>query len=153
MSDVNKESTEIAISSSGSVRGAIDSLSRGEVAMFSTIAADTFDEKRRVLSLMTNAKSLASEEMLGKPINLRNIIVQAVEIADEQTGEVNEQPRIILVDDEDNAYSAISNGLIRSIESIMSMFGHPSTWEGAIPVEVVEKRGRSGFRFYTLNIL
>lgn len=143
--------TTVVVSSAA--RSAVASLNSGGMSMWSSLPNESFDDKRQVLALMTNAATAVEAELVGKTINLRHVIVHVVELEDEKTGEMTEQNRVVLITEEGESYAAISSGLMRSLENIIAMFGTPDVWEGPIPVQLVEKRSRAGFRFYSLNVL
>lgn len=140
--------------SARSVRDAIASMTEGKPSMLTTIPTDTFEGKRVAYGLMTTSESLEDQGMLGKPFNLANVIVHAVEMTDDETGAKFETARTILVDDEGNGYAAVSMGIFSALEDIFAFFGQPSEWEnGILPVEVVQRKTRKGFRFFTINVL
>lgn len=134
----------------GGVQGAIQSLNKGEVTVYSSIKGDDFESKKATLNATTNSVAIADN--LGKTISLANIIVQAIDMEDEKTGEVSEQPRVILIDDEGNAFHAISQGIFKSLENLLGILGAPDTWPAPVPVQVVEERGRKGYRYYTIRL-
>lgn len=123
-------------------------INSGAVGVFTTIQGDDFAAKAQVLAAITDAEPLS--EHLGETINLANIVAQAVEVADDQTGELSQAIRVILLDDEGNAYAGLSEGLFRSIQNIVAILGQPHTWPHPYPMKVVEKRSRRGFRFYSI---
>lgn len=131
-------------------QGAISNLNSGVSALFSSITAETVEEKMQVLDYVTNPEAIADH--LGETLNLRHVIAQAVDIADENTGETTEAIRIILVTEEGQAYSAVSKGLFTYLRNLFDIVGHPSSWEKPLPIKVVEKRGRGKFRFMTVEL-
>jgi hypothetical protein len=65
---------------------------------------------------------------------------------------VSDVPRTILLTDDGTAYAAVSDAILGSLRDVFGIMGHPSEWTEPLPVKVVEKRGRSGFRFYKIEL-
>jgi len=139
--------TDLAVRSDP--RAIIAGLNKGDLGVFSTVKAETQADKIRVLQALTDPLSV--DENLGTVFNLNNFIVQAVEIRDEKSGTVTTAPRVILIADDDTAYAAVSTGLLRSLENLIGIVGHPETWEGPIAVSVVEQKSRNNYKFFTLK--
>ena len=155
--------TEVAIVSSNTgARADIEALRNGGAAVFSTMTGEDRGAKVAILKALTNSKPV--KENLNKKFNLLNVVIQAVEIRDEQgkdalneeTGEL-EKPiitvkRIILVDDKNEAWHAISDGLFKSLETIFGVMGNPDTWEGVpLPIKVIEA-GTGVRKYFTVQI-
>lgn len=119
--------------------------------IISTFKGDTLDERKATLSAVTNSEPISDH--LGETIQLAHVVTQAVTISDEKTGEVTDAVRIILIDSSGGAYAAVSEGLFGSLRDVFGIMGHPSEWVEPLPVRVVEKKGRSGFRFMKLELV
>jgi hypothetical protein len=142
--------TEI-VRANGNGTSALDKLamlSNGS-GIVSTIQGSDLESRKATLNAVTNATPVADK--LGETINLVHCVFQAVSVADDK-GELNETVRTILLDADGNAYSAVSDGLIGSLRDVFGIMGQPSTWPEPLPVKVVEKRGRSGFRFMKIEL-
>ena len=150
--------TEIELSAenvhnTGDVRKAITEIQNGDVGIFASLPAESFDDKKRVLSLLTNSVSLVEADLLNKPFKLAHFILQPVIMTDDKTKELSEVARVILITDDGKSYHAMSGGLLKSLTNLTGLLGHPTEWDNAVDVEVVEKRSRNGYRFMTLNVL
>lgn len=137
------------ISEGSSVSREIQNLAAGQAAFLSTIKGDDFATKVATIEAMTN--SVPVKENLNKTINVVNFIVQSVPMADRQTGELTDQPRIILLDADGTAYHAISGGLWRSVQNILGVLPHPSEWPAPLPLHIVSVKGGKG-DFYTAKM-
>jgi hypothetical protein len=115
-----------------------------------TITGSDLAAKKATLNAVTNAEPLADH--LGETINLVHCVFQAVTIADEKTGETNDTVRTVLLAEDGKAFAAVSEGILGSLRDIFGIMGQPATWPEALPVQVVEKRGRSGFRFMKIEL-
>jgi len=150
MSESASTAVDILDTDNGSaVSREIQNLAAGTAAFFSTIQGDDFATKVATVEAMTN--SIPIKENLNKTINVQNVIVQAIPMLDTASGEVRDQARIILLDVDGTAYHAISGGLWRSVQNILGVVGHPSTWPAPLPIHIASVKGRQG-DFYTAKI-
>ena len=90
-------------------------------------------------------------DAVGKEIAVVDVIMQAVEIANEQTGTIEDAARITLIDDKGEAYHATSKGIFQSLKQAFAVLGEPQTWQEPLVVKVLEEKGRNGFRYLTLK--
>lgn len=147
------ETAEVERQSRGvtDVSAAIAGMNDSSAAFYTSIKGSDFASRKLIAAAQTKSAPLADN--LNKEINLRNFIVQSVTLEDEKTGEVNEAPRVTLIDDDGNAFHATSVGLLSALRNIMSTLGEADTWPEPVPVRVVEQRGRSGYRFMTIELV
>lgn len=141
-------SNEVAVSSPG-VREDIAMLSSGKSTVFSTFEGADHATKVATLNAMTNSEPIS--EHIGETIQLAHVIVQAVDMADDKTGEISAQPRIILIDASGKAYHAISTGLFKSLENIFGVLGKPGEWPEPLPLVIDRIKGKQG-HFFTARI-
>lgn len=113
------------------------------------IDTSTFDGKVRLYSALQNAAKLADH--LNEPLHMVNAVAQSVQVTDEQTGEMTNSARVIIVTDDDKAYAATSPTLLAGLNTMFGIFGTPNTWEKPIAVKVVERRSRRGYKFYSIE--
>lgn len=118
---------------------------------FTSITGDDFATKAKVYSAVSESKALADN--LGVTINLKDILSQNAEKEDKDTGAISEFMRITLIDVDGTSYAAGSKGLTNSVNTMLNVFGHPSTWptEG-IPVKAVEEKATRG-KFFKLVLV
>lgn len=79
--------------------------------------------KIKVFSVLQTSDRL--EDHLNEPFNLKDVVMQNVEITDAQTGEITPQVRTILVADDDSCYSAVSNQLVSSLRTMFGILASP----------------------------
>lgn len=121
----------------------------GTGRVVSSFTGEDFATKLEVLSAINNSKPLS--EHLGKKIQVRNIVIQAVDMQDETTKQMVSQPRVIFIEEDGTAYHAISGVLYRDVEDWYGLLGHPSQWPGALPV-VVKQEGTGNRKFFTAKL-
>lgn len=115
--------------------------------IFTTFTDDSFETKLATFSALNDADQLADH--LGKTIKLTNIVAQSVMFKNE-AGEMERGTRTVLIDEDGKAYAGMSQGLYTSVQNILAILGHPSTWPGPFSMKVVNKQGRNGFKFFTI---
>lgn len=76
-------------------------------------------------------------DFINKTIKVKDVLVEVITIADEDTGEVETAPRVVLIDDKGKAYQAVSVGIFNAVKKAINVFGEP-TWEE--PLEVIIKQ-------------
>jgi hypothetical protein len=161
--DTTAEGTEVAVVEGEGVRadrdvaGAIAGLNDSSASYYTSIKGTDLASRKAIAKAMTASKPIADN--LGTVINLKDIIVQYVEVVtNQETGEVSAAPRVTLIDAEGNGFHATSDGLLTSIRNLFASVGEPDSWIGAdgkretIAVTVTEERSRSGFRYMTINV-
>lgn len=132
----------------------VESLRTGGRGIFSSLPNGTFEEKLATADALANALPMADH--LGTPINLVHFVAQAIEVTnvDLATRESRKVPatRIVLVDADGTAYAGVSDGIFKSLQNLVSIFGAPATWERPIPVQVQRVKGNNGYSYHTLKI-
>lgn len=113
------------------------------------IDTSTFDGKVKLYSALQNAEKMADH--LNEPLHMVNAVAQSVQVTDEQTGEVSNSARVIIVTDDDKAYAATSPTLLAGLNTMFGIFGTPNTWEQPLAIKVVEHRSRRGYKFYSIE--
>lgn len=73
---------------------------------------------------------------INETILLRDMIIEMVDLVSEKTGEVESCPRIIIIDDKNKSYAAVSVGVFSALKKIVAIFGEPKTWEKPIKIKV-----------------
>ena len=113
------------------------------------IDTSTFEGKVKLYSALQNAEKLADH--LNEPLHMVNAVAQSVQVTDEQTGEMTNSARVIIVTDDDKAYAATSPTLLAGLNTMFGIFGTPNTWKQPIAIKVVERRSRRGYKFYSIE--
>ena len=109
------------------------------------------NEERSELFNALSAKSTNISEMIGKIINLTNVVFQGRNFTDEDTGEYRKAMRVIFIDNEGGVYHSYSSGVLNSVKTFLSVYGTPDTWEQPIPVTVERVTLRNGGQTFTLR--
>ena len=113
------------------------------------IDTSTREGKIKLYSALQNAEKL--DEHLNEPLLMSNAVAQAVQVTDDQTGEVSTTVRVIIVTADGNAYAATSPTLAAGLNTMFGIFGTPNTWDAPLTIKVVERRSRRGFKFFSIE--
>lgn len=95
---------------------------------------------RKTKAKLYNASNNPSHKIgdyINKKIKIKDVLVEVIEITDEETGDVETAPRVVLIDEKGEAYQAVSAGIFTAVKKAIQIFGEP-TWEE--PLEVTIKQ-------------
>ena len=113
------------------------------------IDTSTREGKIKLYSALQNAEKL--DEHLNEPLDMVNAVAQAVQVTDDQTGEVSSTVRVIIVTADNKAYAATSPTLAAGLNTMFGIFGTPNAWTEPLTIKVVERRSRRGFKFFSIE--
>lgn len=117
---------------------------------FCSMMAETREEKAAMYNAMNNPdKRLA--DCINMEINAKDLYIEVVNCTNEETGEVNACPRIVIIDDQGVSYQAVSIGIYSALKKAIQVFGAP-TWDE--PVRLAVKQITKGNKkMLTLNVV
>ncbi len=72
---------------------------------------------------------------INKRIKVANILVEIREILNEDSGEIETAPRVVLISDEGKAYQAVSKGIFSAVKNAFEVFG-AAPWDPPLEIEV-----------------
>lgn len=120
--------------------------------VFTSIVDDgTLESKALVFNAMNNT-DYALRDYVGKIIEITNFVAHKIQIEDERTGEITNATRCVFIDKDGKTYGTVSSGINQSMVKLFGTVGFPATWENPLPIKVMEKTGRKGFRFLTIGL-
>ena len=97
----------------------------------------------------TNPKKIS--DMINKRIKVMHIYIEIIQVLSEQSGEMVNAPRVILIDEQGNGYQAVSNGIYNAVKRMYALFGDPGDWDAPHTVEVQHVSLKDGQ--HTFNLL
>lgn len=115
-----------------------------EAMMYCTIANSGSMKDKAAIFNAVNSPEKRIADCIGETIYLKDIIAHPIKLVDENTGELMEAMRMVLISDKGVSYEAVSSGLVNAVQRILQIFGQPSTWEKPIPVKPIQKSTRNG---------
>lgn len=116
---------------------------------YTSLQVSSRADKMNLLKAINNSVPLVDKA--GSEIAIVDVVMQEVEIANENTGTIEDAIRITLIDADGTAYNATSKGIAQSLKQTFGVLGTPETWDEPLVVTVAEERGRNGFRYLTLK--
>lgn len=110
----------------------------------------TMDGKMALYSAMQTSGKV--DEHLNEPLHVTNVLAQAIEVANQETGEINPSTRVV-IHAEEGDFAAASPTLAHSFGNLFAIFGTPDTWTAPLALKVVEKKSRRGYKFFDLELV
>lgn len=121
--------------------------------IFTSIHNDgSVESKAKVYNAMNNT-DFSIGDYIGETIEMVDFLAHRGSITDDETGEVSEIDRCVIIDVNGKTYGSISTGIKNSMLNIFQSFGNPQTWENPLPLQVVEKKSKRGRRFYSIKVV
>lgn len=148
---MSENMNELVPVSANEAAGIIEEFKSNDLALYSSFVGDSFDDRKNVVKAMTSSVPLADN--LEKKINVQNVVIHAVKVTDTETGEIVDQARTILIDDQGKAFHAISGVIINRLRDIIAVMGEPSTWSGPLTMVCSRVKGQGANFFYDLHIV
>lgn len=118
--------------------------------VFTTVKGTDIEAKKTVFTAVNDAEPLSDH--LGEILDVVDIVAHKVEVANEETGEIDEATRVVLLTADGKALASVSVGIQGAVRNILAFLGEPSTWDGAVKLVPVERKGRRGFRYMSLML-
>lgn len=113
-----------------------------KLAAFCSVKAETMAEKALVFNAANNPQHKVND-FINKKIMLKDVYAETLELCNAETGEYEKAPRIVLIDENGEAYECVSVGMFSSLKKLIATFGEP-TWEDPIPVVVKQEKVKNG---------
>lgn len=92
------------------------------------------------------------DDHLNEPLHVTNVLAQAIEVVNQENGELNQSTRVV-IHSEEGDFAAASPALARAFGNLFAIFGTPDKWDKPITLKVVEKKSRRGFKFFDLELV
>lgn len=126
---------------------AIERMAAGRSTVMSTVTGDSFADRLTVYNAINNSVPLADN--LNKTIEVADFVIQPIDLADEETGEVRSVARTVIIATDGTAYHAISAVVFRDVQNIIGILGKPGSWDEPLKVKTV-RNGSGTRKFMTL---
>lgn len=92
------------------------------------------------------------DDHLNEPLHVTNVLAQAIEVVNQENGELNQSTRVV-IHSEEGDFAAASPTLARAFGNLFAIFGTPDKWDKPIPLKVTEKKSRRGYKFFDLELV
>lgn len=123
-----------------------------EQEVFTSIVDDGTLESKAIVFNAMNDTDYALRDYVGKVIEITNFVAHKITLEDERTGEITNATRCVFIDKDGKTYGTVSSGINQSMVKLFGTVGFPATWDNPLPIKVMEKTGRRGFRFLTIGL-
>lgn len=122
----------------------------GVADQYCSIKPNTKEQKAMIYRAMNNPdKRLA--DMINMEIAVTDMYCEVVQLADQNTGEIVNMPRIVLIDENGVSYQCVSKGIFSSVRKLIGLYGEP-TWHEPIHLIVKSIKTRNSTTALTLDI-
>ncbi len=118
-------------------------LSDGGNTAYCSFAATDSAAKAMLFNGMNNPDHRVADQ-INQVIEVKDVYAEMVDIADEDTGEITQCPRIVLFDSKGESHVAVSVGLLSALKKLFKVFGQPSEWEKPLPLKVRQVNVKAG---------
>lgn len=119
---------------------------------FSSIKDDGSRESQiRIFNAINKADSKLDDHK-GEVLEIKDVVAHPIELVDENTGELTECVRMVLIDKDGKGYESVSQGIFSSIKKLFVIIGQPS-WEIPVKMKVIEQKTRKGFKTLTIELV
>ena len=72
---------------------------------------------------------------INKTLKIQNVLVEIREILNDETGEIETAPRVVLISEDGKAYQAVSKGIFNAVKNAYEVFGQ-APWDPPLEIEV-----------------
>ena len=108
----------------------------------------TMDGKMALYNAMQTPDKV--DDHLNEELDVTNVLAQAVEVMNNETGEMRQSTRVVVVAEQGN-FSATSPTLAHAFANLFCVFGTPNTWAEPLKLKLVERKSRNGYKFFDIQ--
>ena len=132
---------------------ALDMLTNANNSFMCSIPNDGSRKAAVAIYNAVNNKGESLDDHKNEVLEIVNFAAHPVTLTDENTGEVIEALRIVLVDKKGVNYDAVSQGIASSLQKIIAIVGM-APWDAEpLKIKVVEQKTRKGFKTNTIELV
>lgn len=103
---------------------------------YCSLVPKTDSDKALLFKAMNNPEKRISD-CINTTINVKDVYVEVVQCVNKETGELQDCPRIVMIDDKGVGYQCVSIGMFSALKKVFSVYGMP-TYEKPLPVKIVQ---------------
>ena len=111
---------------------------------YCTIKADPTDRKSaaKIYNALNNPEFRIAD-MINKVIPVQDFLVELREIINEETGEIDRVPRVVLITPDGEGYQAVSKGMFGAVRNAVASFGE-APWVPPLDMEIKQIPTKNG---------
>lgn len=115
--------------------GFVMDLSQPKTVSYCSWKPETMEDKKALFNATNNPVHRLKDE-INIQINIKHIYCEAVTCVNRDTGEVNQAPRIVFIDENGEGHTACSLGIFSATKKLISAMGEPESWNEPIGIVV-----------------
>lgn len=126
----------------------------GGTNFLSTMKVDgaTRAEKIALYNAIANAEN-AIGDLINETIEVEHMIAHPTKLVDEETGEVRDLIRVVLVSPEGVGYHSMSSGVVESMKRICQIVGEGPWTDEPLKIKIKQVNTKSGNRTFNLVLV
>lgn len=122
----------------------VEQLKNPTGSFFCSIADDGTRKSKVAIYNAVNGADESIADHIGEVLEVVDVVAYPVTITDEETGEILEALRTVLVTKDGKAYTAVSQGITNSLARIFSIVGMPSWKDEPVKMKIKQIKTRNG---------
>lgn len=100
------------------------------------------DEQKAALYKAMSQPDRRMSDFINTKFKAADLYIEMVEIADEETGEVSQLPRVVIFAEDGTTYASISKGIYNAVKRLCAVYGMPH-WEKPIPLKIIQTTAKN----------
>ena len=114
---------------------------------FTSLSTETKEEKAKLYNVVNNTTERLFMH-INETLEIVDVYCESTQTTDEETGEVRNAVKVIVIDVNGVSYYACSSGITNSIAQIFNIFGMPCEWDDPLKVKVKAREAKKGQTIY-----
>ena len=131
----------------------LDMLTNATTKFYCSIPNDGSRKSAIAIYNAVNSKGESLDDHKGEVLEIVDVAAHPVSLVDENTGEVVDALRTILIAKNGTVYDAVSQGIASSLSKIFGIVGMPPWNDEPLKIKVVEQKTRKGFKTNTIELV
>ena len=125
-------------------------LFESKAEMYSSFKPTSEDEEKAFFNAINSTENQISDE-INEIIEVRDVYVEIVNLTDEETGEITQAPRIVLIDTKLKGHGCVSSGIFSACKKLFAIKGLPDTWKAPVKLKILSlNKGKKRILTFTL---
>lgn len=140
---MTNENTAIQLANAEAVSAISTIVSAEAGATFCSIVNDgTRESSSKLYNAMNNPEFRVSD-FINKTINVRDVLIEIRDLTNEETGEIDRVPRVVLIDKDGKGYQATSKGIYMAVKNAYIAFG-AAPWTDPLEFTIKQRPTKNG---------
>ena len=131
----------------------LDMLTNASNSFLCSIPNDGSRKSAIAIYNAVNNKGESLDDHKNEVLEIVNFAAHPVSLVDENTGEIVEALRVVLVDKNGVNYDAVSQGIASSLQKIIAIVGMAPWDKEPLKIKVIEQKTRKGFKTNTIELV